>query len=218
MKSYKRRSTTRRKRKVVAAAVGMACLGVPAAHAETVLTGLTATNEAVPTDHGSLAPGTPDIALTWGENWDQYDGWPNDPGEGVYQIDGASNGELSHTIQFAPNAGWNVKLNSLDLNVWAGGGATDVDWSVDGSVSGNLGSGTFSTADGTVSSNALGLTGTGAETLTLTLSQMTGIGSYLAMDNLAFDQVQVPEPTGFGLALAGLGGLGALAIRRRRNK
>jgi hypothetical protein len=216
MKSNKRRSNPRRRRKVFAAAFGMACLGVPAANAETVLTGLTATNEDVPTDHGSFAPGTPDIGLTWGGNWDQYDGWPNDPGDGVYQIDGASDGEVSHTIQFAPNAGWNVKLLSLDLNVWPGGGATDVDWSVDGSVSGNLGSGTYSTADGTVSSNAVDFMGTGAETLTLTLSQMTGIGSYLAMDNLAFDQVQVPEPTGFGLALAGIGGLGALAIRRRR--
>ena len=104
MKSYKRRRTTRRKRKVIAAAFGMACLGVPTAYAETVLTGLDDTNQPVPTDHGSFAPGTPDIAVTWGDNWEQYAGWPNDPGDGVYQVDGESNGEEQHTIQFAPNA------------------------------------------------------------------------------------------------------------------
>ena len=201
----------RRKTKMATAAFSLACLGASHANAETILTGLTQTNEAVPADHGSNAPGTPNIALQWSDNWDQYDGWPNDPGDGVYQVDGDV-----HTIQFTPDPGWNVKLTALDLNVWAGGGETNVDWLLEGTTSGSLGSGTFTTADGTVTNNTLNLAGAGAETLTLTLTQTSGSGSYLAMDNLAFDQVQVPEPTALALGLAGLGGLGAMAIRRKR--
>jgi hypothetical protein len=209
----KRRKTRMKRgsRRLVTAAFGLACIGAPHASAETILTGLNATNEMVPLDHGSNAPGTPNVALTWSDNWDQYDGWPNDPGDGVYQVD-----EETHTIQFAPDAGWNVKLLALDLNVWPGGGETNVDWSLDGSLSGNLGGGTFSTADGMVSNNSIDLMGSGAETLTLTLTQTSGIGSYLAMDNLAFDQILVPEPSALALALAGLGGLGACAIRKRK--
>jgi hypothetical protein len=207
-RSIKRR---RRKKKLITAALGLACIGAHHADAETILTGLSQTNEPVPVDHGSNVPGTPNVALTWSENWDQYGGWPNDPGDGVYQVDGET-----HTVEFAPEAGWDVKLVAFDLNVWPGGGDTDVDWSLDGSINGNLGSGTFTTTDGTVSNNDVNLTGSGAETLLLTLTQTSGIGSYLAMDNLAFDQILVPEPSTLALALAGMGGLGALAIRRKR--
>lgn len=200
----------RRKRTMAAASVGLACLGTQQATAQTTLTGLTETNATVPADHGSFAPGTPNIALVWSDNWDQYDGWPNDPGDGVYQVDGDV-----HTIAFTPDAGWAASLTSFDLNVWAGGGETNVDWLLTGSASGDLGSGSIITADGAVTNNVIGISGALDETLTLTLTQTSGAGSYLAMDNLAFDQV-VPEPSTLGLAVAGLGGLGALAMRRKR--
>jgi hypothetical protein len=48
----------------------------------------------------------------------------------------------------------------------------------------------------------------------LTFTGLSGQGSYFAIDNLTFDQVQaVPEPT--TLALMALG-LGAVVMRRRR--
>lgn len=189
------------------------------AGAATVLTGEgDPSNTDVTANHGSNAAGTPNITLAWDDTdpgdvrWDQYNGWPNDAGDGVYQIDGAPADGWSHTIAFTPDAGWNVVLTSLDTNVWVGGGATDLDWSVDGSSSGNLGSGTYNLADDSVVTQALGFAGTGGETLTITFTQTSGLGSYLAIDNIAFDQVQVPEPGSAAL----LAGLGALAMRRKR--
>jgi MYXO-CTERM domain-containing protein len=180
-------------------------------HAATTLTGLANTNQAVPPDHGSNAPGTPNITLSWDSDWDQYGGWPNDPGDGVYQHDHGLNNP--HTIVFTPEPGVKVVVNQLDVNVWSGGGETKVDWEVTGTTSGTVGSGTWTTPDGAVTTNAINITGAGSESLTLNLVQASGASSYLAMDNLAFDQVAVPESSA---ALLGLVGLGALAARRRR--
>ena len=58
------------------------------------------------------------------------------------------------------------------------------------------------------------VTGANGEALTLSLGQSGGNGEYLAIDNLTFDQVTIPEPS--SVALLGLGGLGVL-LRRRRN-
>ena len=68
-------------------------------------------------------------------------------------------------------------------------------------------------SDGTVQALNFGIQGAGGETLTLALTPTGGSGSYFAVDNLSFDQVSVPEPSGAILAAAGLG---ALALRRRR--
>ncbi|WP_425398832.1 PEP-CTERM sorting domain-containing protein [Aeoliella sp.] len=194
------------------AAGGLVVLAENATSA-TILTGLASTNDPVPTDHGSNAPGTPNVALAWDSDWDQYSGWPNDPGDGVYQHDNDIGSP--HTIVLTPELGVDVTLTSLDLNVWTGGGDTDVDWSVTGSISGLLGSGTWSTPDASVVTNPIGLSGTGSESLTLSLTQTSGSASYLAVDNLAFDQTGSPIPEPATLALLGLGGFGAAAMRRK---
>lgn len=208
-----------------ASIIGTATLALSASSsAATVLTGLTNTNTAVPVDHGSFEVGTPNIALSWStidggvvdsQDWQQYNNWPNDPGNGVYQIDNATEGN-QYLITFTPDAGFNVLLSSADINVWSGGGAFNIDWSVDGSTSGNLGSGSMTANDGSVTAISFGdLTGTSGEnvTMTLTIAAGSGTGSYLAMDNLSFDQVAIPEPSTSLMAAAGLG---AMAMRRRR--
>ena len=202
-----------------AIAMGTVSVGfVQALSAATTLTGLKATNADVPVDHGSNLAGTPNIALSWttdpANNWDQYGNWPQDHGDGAYQVDGASDGSQTHTILFTPDSGWNVFISDFELNVWAGGGQTNVDWEVTGSKSGFLATGFFDIEDGFVVPVAISVTGTGSESLTLKLTQTSGRGSYLAMDNLTFDQIPaVPEPS--SSALLGLG-LGAMALRRKR--
>ena len=203
----------------IAATGGAGIALVQATQAATTLTGTgLGSNTDVPADHGSNAPGTPNVTLAWSTAptaglWDSYNNWPGASNGQVYQVDGASDGTITHTIVFTPEAGWNVELTQLDLNVWAGGGSTDVNWEVVGSTSGTLGSGTWTTADGAITTNPINITGAGAESLTLNMVQTSGKGSYLGMDNLTFDQVAVPESSA---ALLGMAGLGAMALRRRR--
>lgn len=196
-----------------ALAMGTVSLGfVQALQAATVLNGAGLGTTDLPTDHGSNVTGTPNVSLTWDSEWDSYTGWPNDPGNDVYQMDRQL--DDAQTIIFTPSAGFDVSLGSLDLNVWVGGGATDVDWQIVGSVSGVLGGGSFNQADGSVGTHNFNISGSGSENLTLSLTQKTGAHSYLAVDNLSFDQVaSVPEPSSAMLAAAGLG---AMAMRRRR--
>lgn len=191
-------------------ATGLAFAGAVQA-ATTLMGDGQANNEQVPSDHGSNAPGTPNITLAWDEAWDSYSGWPKDPGDGVYQHDNGAG--VPHTILFSPDSGWNVSLVGLDVNVWAGGGPTDLDWSVTGSVSGELGSGTFNSPNDSVINYPLEINGVGGENLTLSLIQQTGSSSYLAIDNLTFDQVAIPETS--SIAFAALG-IGAAGMRRRR--
>lgn len=194
--------------------------------AATVLTGSGQANNAqVTADHGSNATGTPDISLDWsatgGRRWEAYNGWPT--GDQVYQVDGPGTGytgAATYSIAFTPSSATvAVALVSIDLNDWAGPATvslqnTTLNWTVTGSVSGLLGSGTgLVVSDGTVQTLALGLQGIGGEALTLAFTPTGGSGSYFAVDNLSFDQVAVPEPSGAVLAAAGLG---AMALRRRR--
>lgn len=199
------------------------------AHSATILAGSgLANNQTIPADHGSRLPGTPNIILTWSADWDAYvsrstpdinpsNSWPSDAqANGVYQLDAAR--DVTQTITFTPDAGFAVILLSLDLNDWVRGpidmASMNVDWAVTGSVSGTLGSGTFATVDATSKNFTFGsLTGANGETLTLGLTQRSGEPSYLAMDNLSFDQVAIPEPAGAAL---GTLALGAMAMRRRR--
>lgn len=219
------------------AALGAAGLSfVHATQAATVLTGIVEdgilntgdeTNDNLPANHGSNAPGTPDIALTWAptgpfnantaNGWQIYHGWP--VGGNAYQLDRAGNpynGGITYSIAFTPSSATiAVALTSIDLNDWSGGtpAGTTLNWNVTGSVSGVLGSGTGVSITDTVVALNLGFQGVGGEIVTLNLIPTAGAGSYFAVDNLSFDQVSVPEPSGAILAAAGLG---AMALRRRR--
>lgn len=175
------------------------------------LVGLGSTNEAIPSGHGSTA----DVTLAWDDGWDQYAAWD---GRGdVYQIDLAV-----AIITFTPsNPLVRVKIESFDLDEWAGGGDTEAIWSVTGSA-GTTANGvwnTFNTANDPNNTGGRSLVspmieGLPGETVTLSFDH-TGRGSisYLAMDNLTFSTRTVPEPS---TALLGLGALGAAAMRRRR--
>jgi hypothetical protein len=185
--------------------------------AATTLTGLGggSGSAAVPTDHGSNEAGTLNIALDWSTagNWDQYPNW-NGRGD-VYQIQDSSGGSPASVV-FTPDAGFAATITSFDLDEWAGGGATTVDWIVSGGTSGTLASGTwddFSIANGGRSTVTPNVTGANGEALTLSFGQTGGSSAYLALDNLTFDQVAIPEPSSTTLAALGLG---AMAMRRRR--
>lgn len=210
--------------------------GIPliqAAQAATVLTGSgLANNVTIPANHGSNAGGTPAIGLTWSpvgsQGWQAYTGWPNGGGAGtageVYQLDGPAAGypgTVNFQIVFTPGtATVAVLLTSITLNDYSGANPaasipnTVLNWTVTGPTSGTLGSGTgVMIADGTTQNLNFGLRGAGGEAITLTLTPTAGSGSYFAVDNLSFDQVTIPEPSGLALAA---GGLGVLALRRRR--
>ena len=183
----------------LAALAGLA-IATGNAGAATTLTGVvpTATNSAVPADHGSNALATPTIALNWAGNWDQYTNWD---GRGdAYQIENASVASPIEIV-LTPDPGYAVNLVSFDLDEWVGGGDTSLNWTISGGTSGTLASGTwddFSIANdptdaGGRSTIRPNVTGADREALTLSFSQTSGSGTYLAMDNLTFDQV-LPAP------------------------
>jgi len=170
--------------------------------------------------------GTPDIALTYntvalpaGSEWDSYSAW--DGGRSVVQTHYKSGGGMA--LNFVPTAGNGVLILSFSLDEYVGGGNSIVNWSIlNGATSivsgtwsdfsdlagGNGGQSTVTT--GMTQAQALANAGS---TLTLSLTLVSGDGTYQALDNLSFDQVAVPEPSAAILAAAGLG---AFALRRRR--
>ncbi|MDB6077504.1 MAG: proteinsorting protein/MYXO-CTERM protein [Akkermansiaceae bacterium] len=157
--------------------------------------------------------GTPDISLTFqdvgtgGQGWDQYTNW-NGRGN-VIQME--SNGN-TQTLTLTPTGSQAVVLSSAEFDEWAGGGSLSVNWTVTGATSGTISSGTWSRTTGGRDLVNFAATGALGEALTLSLTRTSGSSSYFAVDNLTFDQV--PEASSM---LLGAAGLGALAMRRRRN-
>ena len=163
----------------------------------------------------SLGPtgvfGTPDIALTWGLGFQTYVAW--DGRGNVAQLD--FNAATDIDLTFTPTPEFGVLLNSFFLDEWAGGEDMNVSWSIFDSQ-GTLASGTWLKSEpGGRDEILTGLTAddvTLGEAVTLRFNLVSGLPSYLALDNLTFQQV--PEPSAIAL---GLLGLGALALRRRRD-
>ncbi len=166
--------------------------------------------------------GTPDITLDWaggagaGE-WDSFTGWDT-PARDVVQTD--YKGSFM-TLTFTPgSATVGALITAFDLDEFTGGGATVIDWSilngattiVSGTESGlsSINGGSVTVNTGMTEAQAIANAGSN---ITLRLDLIGGSSSYQAMDNLTFDQVAVPEPSSSLLAVAGLG---AMAMRRRR--
>ena len=171
---------------------------------------------------GLFVTGTPNIGLEWGTAGpshmvDSYATW--DGRGAVIQFDFNYASPIS--VVFTPDPGYGVLVNKFDMDEYTGGddgGPFNVDWSVFDSI-GTLASGNWTKSPGGRDTILTGLTAGDihlGEAVTLRFTKNSGYGSYFAIDNLAFDQVQaVPEPSTVGLAALGLG-LGALAMRRRR--
>jgi hypothetical protein len=155
--------------------------------------------------------GTPDISLTWGVGYQLYPEW--DSRGTVAQLD-FNLATTDIDLTFTPTSGAGVLLDSFDLDEWVGGGDMSVSWSIF-DAQGTLASGTWLKSEpGGRDQILTGLTEgdiTLGEAVTLRFNLNSGAPSYLALDNLTFQQV--PEPSAIAL---GLLGLGALALRRRR--
>ena len=204
------------------------------ASAATVLSGESlgqspwADNTNIPANYGSNLPGTPNVGLTWSpvfttpdsahNGWQAYPGWQSSGGNGAYQM-GAGTTGTSYDILFTPDAGYAVVLTSVGLDIWSGGGTN---WQLTATVYDSTGTTVLSPAipltpsasdpDGNSTWSLGGYTGGDGQALLLRFQIQTATaGHNIAIDNLSFDQLQVPEPSA-----ALLGGLGALALLRRR--
>ena len=174
--------------------------------------------------------GTPDIAVEYTSglpNLNSLDSYPNWDGRGpVLQTDYGSANPL--VLTFTPRAGFGALIRSFDLDEFAGGEDSTVNWAItNGTSTAVIASGTwndFNDASGNNGGRSTITTGmTTAQAvanadnpLTLSLELTGGESSYQALDNLSFDQVNaIPEA---GTATLCLAGLGAGAMRRRRRR
>lgn len=156
----------------------------------------------IPDTYGDNLAGTPNIDVTWNsadddtaaDGWDSYPSWDG-RGE-VGQTD--FNQQNPITVTFTPEAGFGAVVTSFDLDEFVGGGDSIIAWNLIGTgisgiwddfsdmVGGNGGRTTIET----------GMTAADAtnEPLVLELELVgTAFGSYLAVDNLTFDQVAIDD-------------------------
>lgn len=172
---------------------------------------------------------TPNIALTWDTGWDIHTSvhftelenqtvgggdWDNEGGgPRVGQFDANT-----HTIDFVAGSGYAFKLNSFDMANTPEAADLSI-WSI--VLSDSLGSPVWSTTVNLQNNDADVVTLTPAFTgldgqaykLTFRQTETTAPVGHIAIDNLSFNQVAVPEPS-LSL-LAGLSGL-AMILRRRK--
>ena len=157
--------------------------------------------------------GTPGITLGWGLGYQTYIGWD---GRGkLAQTDFTRSANADLELSLTPIPGYGVLVSSFDLDEWAGGGTCDLTWTLSDPI-GTLATGNWVRSTGGRDLITTGLTAANlhdGQTVTFRLQRNSGSGSYMALDNLVFDQIGIPEPSALSI---GLMGLGALALRRRR--
>lgn len=209
------------------------CLISTVAHADSVLefnmadTGLIRNANFPGSLYGSNLPGTPDVALTWGNGYQQYDDW--DGGGDVAQLDfevrrdPASQVFRPIDLIFRPTAEFGVYVTSFHLDTWQGNAAANmsIDWQLLDNADQLLFSGNYTPATPVQGDRTLITTGMAADTahfgdLTLRFLRLNGNPTYIAVDNLAFGQATaVPEPVSTAvLAFA----TGAWAWKRRHRR
>jgi hypothetical protein len=207
---------------------------VHSANAETTITfgSFTLDNQAIPAGYGNNVSansadytvsagatgitGTPNIVANWSANIQTYTAWDGRGEVGQLDFNGAAANQI--TLTLTPDPGFSVLVRSFDLDYYAGGDPLNLTWSISDPV-GTLATGLWTQdaaggRDPIDTGLTLGDTRLG-QPVTITFTMNSGSPSYIALDNLSFDQV--PEPSTTALALTGLG-LGALAMRRRRRR
>jgi PEP-CTERM motif len=154
--------------------------------------------------------GTPDLLIEWLDlGWDTYTLWDGRGNVAQTDYNGVPNPIV---LVVTPTSTTAARIIGFDLDLWTGGGPAQIDWSVTGPSSGTLASGSWSRADsGRDTIVIAGATGQFGEPVSVNFLRISGLPSYLAMDNFIFDQV--PEPSA---ALLGGMALGAATLRRRR--
>lgn len=177
----------------------------------------TNTAEFVTTDGSGT---TENIALTWLQDsnaiWEFHNGWGGSLDGTAAQMDIDGSQTLNPSIDFTPDAGFQVVLNSVDIGMYTSVSTigSTITWTVNvNRVSDNVQVFTHTTAAlGVNAAETVNIGYTGDAGVAYRLTFEGGVGSFEgAIDNLSFSQA-VPEPG--SLALLGLGGL--LIARRRR--
>lgn len=172
---------------------------------------------------------TPNVTLTWDQNWDVHTSnfftpiEDNTVGGGAWDNEGnvPRIGQLdfgTHTIGFAADPGYAVVLNSFDFGHTAEtAGTTNWDLTLTDAGANAVWSQSVEFVNGSVITVAPNFTGAFGQSYTLTFNrtgETYGSNGRHAIDNLSFNQVAVPEPA--TLAFAGLGALGLVTCGRRR--
>lgn len=168
--------------------------------------------------------GAPDITLGWTASgtseWQFYNSWSTLGA--VAQLDLATVG-ATFDLTFTPSNGAAVTIGSFDLAIFSGF-SQDVVWSVfavgsPGSVLASGDSGLV--AGGALATQNIGFSGDPGTAYTLRLSRIAGgsnVSNALAVDNIVYGQVAVPEPGVTGLFAAGCAGVTGLIRMRRRHR
>lgn len=172
---------------------------------------------------------TPNIGLVWDAGWDIHTSNFFAPTENQFVGGGAWDNEgdvprvgqldnNTHTIAFTADPGYALVLNSFDFGHSAETAGTTVwDLTLTDSLASTVWSQQVTFTNGQVYTISPGFTGADGASYTLTFNRVSGTyttNGRLAIDNLSFNQVAIPEPGTITLGILGSGAL--IAFRRRK--